>query len=274
MPMITHMGTNNYRHAVKLDAHAHEGFELVFALKGELSYELESGESVEVRGGQFSFMPPGVVHKGKGGYETPCQFCWLIFNPLGKQAGKGTPFSRKELVEINRMYSSFGTTVADFSTNTRNALHRFRMAFYDHYGVNRSSLSLSLLRSLACELIVDSSRHLEEAQSSSKTEYGRAAAEYVEARVFDLITVKEIAEYLGFSPSRTFEIFKHHTGQSPIDYQLRLRIRSAQERLSSSDVSVTRIAYDCGFSSSQYFARIFRRYVGMSPSQYKRSRNE
>ncbi|MDQ8180330.1 helix-turn-helix domain-containing protein [Pelagicoccus sp. SDUM812005] len=270
MPMITHMGTNNYRHAVKLEEHSHVGFELVFALKGSLAYELASGECIEIRGGQFSFMPPSVAHRGRGGYEAPCQFCWMIFNPRHRQAIKGTPFTREELGEIQRRYSSFETSVVDYSTNTRNALHRFRMAFYDHFAPTRSALSLPLLRSLACELIIDSSRHLEQFSVSKKSEYGKAAAEYVEARLFEPVSVNEIAAYLGFSVSRTHELFKDYTGQSPIDYHMRLRVRAAQKRLLAESVAVTRIAHECGFSSSQYFSRIFRRYVGLSPREYRR----
>jgi AraC-like DNA-binding protein len=52
-------------------------------------------------------------------------------------------------------------------------------------------------------------------------------------------------------------------------YLTRLRISRARDLLRSSDHSVTEIAISCGFSSSQYFANVFRRLVGQTPSAFR-----
>jgi hypothetical protein len=50
----------------------------------------------------------------------------------------------------------------------------------------------------------------------------------------------------------------------------RLKIRLGRRLLRSTDLSVTVIAFDCGFASSQYFAKIFRRFQGHEPTHYRR----
>ena len=60
------------------------------------------------------------------------------------------------------------------------------------------------------------------------------------------------------------------TGSSPKDYWLRMRVECAARRLRKSPgLTVTDVAYEFGFSSSQYFATVFRRYLGVSPVEYR-----
>ena len=96
-PLISHMGTNSYTHAVELGFHCHDGYEFVFVIKGELSYETEDGKAFTIRGGEYSFMPPNIKHQPVGGYETPCLSCWIIFNPKVDSKTFDCPFSQEDL---------------------------------------------------------------------------------------------------------------------------------------------------------------------------------
>jgi AraC-like DNA-binding protein len=84
-------------------------------------------------------------------------------------------------------------------------------------------------------------------------------------------TNKSLAQLAGLSSARFHVHFKNVTGCSPKDYLLRQRVARAAARLKERpDLTVTRVAHDTGFSSSQYFATVFRRYAGMSPMDYRR----
>ena len=61
------------------------------------------------------------------------------------------------------------------------------------------------------------------------------------------------------------------TGMSPNNYLLRLRLCRAMNMLRETDMSVTEIAFACGFNDSNYFTSRFHREVGMSPLKYRRS---
>ena len=66
--------------------------------------------------------------------------------------------------------------------------------------------------------------------------------------------------------------FKEEMGQTPADHVLRRKVDLAKERLFASEATITQIAMHFGFSTSQHFATAFRRYVGLSPLAYRRSR--
>jgi methylphosphotriester-DNA--protein-cysteine methyltransferase len=76
--------------------------------------------------------------------------------------------------------------------------------------------------------------------------------------------------WLDCRPSISPGAFKQSTGVPPHRYQLNLRIARARALLESTDTAVTEIAFDVGYESSQALARLFRREVGLSPSDYRR----
>ncbi len=66
-------------------------------------------------------------------------------------------------------------------------------------------------------------------------------------------------------------LFKQHTGLSPNQYLLEIRIRKAQSLLTNTALSVQRISEETGFESTFYFSRFFKRRVGLSPLNYRKA---
>lgn len=65
-------------------------------------------------------------------------------------------------------------------------------------------------------------------------------------------------------------IFKAETDFSPMQYVTRLRLGEAQNLLINTDLSVTEIAAAVGYNDSNYFQKVFRRNVGLTPGNYRR----
>lgn len=64
-------------------------------------------------------------------------------------------------------------------------------------------------------------------------------------------------------------MFREQTGQTPADYLQRLRIEQAERLLTETRTPIVRIALDCGFCSSQYFARVLARHTRKSPTRFR-----
>lgn len=75
------------------------------------------------------------------------------------------------------------------------------------------------------------------------------------------------------SRSNLMRVFRKATGQTPIEYLVRLRIQRAMELLRNTNLSITEIAHEVGFNDSNYFTRQFRRIVGESPSRFRQIRS-
>lgn len=73
------------------------------------------------------------------------------------------------------------------------------------------------------------------------------------------------------SKARFYEAFHADTGETPAAYLLRRRLEESMIGLVKSNFSVGHIADRFGFSSIQGFSKVFRRYVGLAPTEYRRT---
>jgi len=97
------------------------------------------------------------------------------------------------------------------------------------------------------------------------------ALEYISANYTEAITLKEIAAASGLSTFRIAHLLKESTGRTALQNILYLRIQEARHLLEASEMSCSEIAYETGFGDQSYFIRQFRKGMGITPSQYRRS---
>jgi len=86
----------------------------------------------------------------------------------------------------------------------------------------------------------------------------------------DQLSLQSLAQESGYSRVHFVRMFRAATGRSPHNYLLNLRIERARELLSNPGLSLTDIALACGFSSHSHFTRVFRQFLGVTPSEYRR----
>lgn len=85
------------------------------------------------------------------------------------------------------------------------------------------------------------------------------------------ITVENIAEAASISRSECFRCFSLFCHTAPMEYVNRYRLQCAAQRLSDTSESIADVCYACGFSSSSYFGKAFRKAYGLTPSEYRHS---
>jgi len=90
------------------------------------------------------------------------------------------------------------------------------------------------------------------------------------ARLSEDITLDELAAEAQLSPFHFVRMFKQSVGVPPRAYLTQLRMERVCELLEMSDLPITEIAFEVGYSSNQVLARVFTKYQHMSPSEYRR----
>ncbi len=131
-----------------------------------------------------------------------------------------------------------------------------------------SYLVVACLLRLVGELI----RHcVEQHHESDHTDrqLGRAYR-LVAERYAQRITLSDLTNVAGMSESSLTRAFKRSSGLTPIEYLIAYRVRQSCRLLQYTDDSVTKIAFDTGFSDSNYFSRKFHELMGLTPVQYRR----
>ena len=88
-----------------------------------------------------------------------------------------------------------------------------------------------------------------------------------------LLTVHQIAEAMNLSPNYLSDLLRIHTGQNTQQHIHEKLINKAKEKLSTTDLSVSEIAYILGFEHSQSFSTLFKKKTKMSPLEFRQSFN-
>ena len=99
----------------------------------------------------------------------------------------------------------------------------------------------------------------------------RRSLELIQARLCEDISLDELATEARLSPFHFARMFKQSLGVPPRVYLTRLRIEKACELLEQTDLPITQIALEVGYSSNQVLARVFLKHMRLSPSDYRRA---
>lgn len=89
---------------------------------------------------------------------------------------------------------------------------------------------------------------------------------FIKINYQDKISISDLSKKLAYSESMLNRKFKKEVHITFNEYLNRYRINKAIELLKNSDYNITEISYMCGYSSAKYFSRVFKKYLGISPS--------
>ncbi|MDG4652126.1 helix-turn-helix domain-containing protein [Chryseobacterium arthrosphaerae] len=92
--------------------------------------------------------------------------------------------------------------------------------------------------------------------------------DYIKRNLHQKLSIDSIAKLAYVSKSNFFKMFKDEFGTSPNDFILQERINKAKELLASQN-SIKETAYQTGFSDTNYFTRVFKQLVGVTPKSYQ-----
>jgi AraC-like DNA-binding protein len=230
---------------------------LIYCLHGK-GYLVLGEERYEVNANQYILLPASSQYMCYWADEDePWTIYWVHFcgNGLGVfnqslnlnsfKGAKQIPFNHKALEVWDFIFESLKQ---DYSVD------------------NLCNASFALYYFLSTFLFVD--KHIYSA-GKENDKLMKKAIDYMQSKLDQKLTVKEIADRLNLSSSHFSNIFKKSTGMSPIDYFIYLKMQKACLLLNSSKGRIKSIAFVLGYDDPFYFSRIFKKHMGISPEQYK-----
>jgi len=97
------------------------------------------------------------------------------------------------------------------------------------------------------------------------------ARRYIMENYYKPLTIEDVAQQLFVSPSHLSRLFREQLDCTVNDYLTRVRIEKAVEIISKPEYSIEQVARAVGFQSQSYFAKVFRKYLGVTPLVYRNS---
>ncbi len=245
-----------------LEDHSHgDMLELCFLDSGKQSYTVE-GKTFDLSGGDMFVTFPRENHGTGGALQEKGTLYWLLlFAPqprrryLGLSPAEGRRLFERFLSVPNRQFRA--------AKSAKKTLQQIFAAFEDDGRLRAVNLKNLLLRFLLDA--IDASEKTRPAVSPAI----RNVQRFIDENADKMLSIKELAKIAGLSQSRLKYRFKTEIGIPPADFIMRQKIERAENLLQNTRQSITQIAMSLGFSTAQYFAAAFRRYVGRTPSEFR-----
>ncbi len=244
----------------RLAAHAHgPSHEICYIARGVAHWWVED-EVHELTTGQLFITGPDERHGAVNAVMGPFVIYWMIVD----LAERGLAAWDQAAGSLRRHW-----------TRTAHAGAQMQDLFDGLLAEHRhdDALAAAQIHALVLEVLVASARACiagPPAPVRTVSPAIRAVLTHMHTAIDAQEDVADWAAIADLAPSVFHPRFQAETGFTPAAYRNHLRVLRAQERLRAGPVSITRLAHDLGFPSSQYFATVFKRFTGLSPQQWRR----
>ncbi|MDD5598838.1 MAG: AraC family transcriptional regulator [Victivallaceae bacterium] len=138
---------------------------------------------------------------------------------------------------------------------------------------DRQRRAVPLIKALAYQVIEDVEHELSPPLTRAERTLKRIM-EYTQQAYHTPVNRASISAELKINPSSLSRIFKENTGTDFNAYLNQLRMEKAEFILKNYDLPVEKVADQCGFTSSNYFIKAFKKYFGTTPGKFRSFRND
>ncbi len=253
--------------AENLPAHRHKtAYEICYIAHGTVDWWVED-RVFEVDPGCVFLTMPGETHGGLHDIMNPCELFWVQVEWPQAEALPGLTLA--ETVSLAQNYS--GIEKRHFPGVPEVPI-LFKRIVEEHR--NPSDYSAIVVRTALVELMVSVMRSYELQRQRCGTDLGhtkpiRLALQWIDQNLGYDLKIDEIAGQVGLSSTVFYKRFHEEVHVTPGEYLTQRRIHQAKVLLTDPAQSITAIAHALGYSSSQYFATIFKKITGVTPRVYR-----
>ncbi len=266
VPGLQTLGRYRYSAADRgLPIHRHDdGLEICYLERGHQIYRC-GGQRFELRGGDCYLTFPNEPHDTAKAPQDKGILYWMVVDyregqgPLGPLRGEKAGHIREALLSIPRRHFHLGREVKPLLEKLLTAV-RGRESFWE------IKAGTALIDYLLMVIEIGGRSAVKEPSPLIQD-----LILYIEGNVEERLTIADLAEHCSLSASRLKNRFRTETGIPPAEFILRKKIDAACRLLEETGRSITEIAMQLGFSSSQYFATVFRRYTRNNPKAHGRA---
>ncbi|UVI28339.1 AraC family transcriptional regulator [Paenibacillus spongiae] len=242
--------------------HWHEFYELEFIVEGEGEHLL-NGQSYPLAKGYLFLVTPSDFHEIIPVKDKALKLYNVKFSEetLGASlrnllfVNRECFMARFEGTEFDRMNDEFARLIEESANK----------------GIGSELLMRGGLERILIDLLRAVTNGRQERAGTKIDSSIQEALIYIHHHYREPLTLEKVSAQSGLSPNYFSECFHKATGSSFRSYMQSLRLRAAIALVSSSEISVTEICYNCGFNSYTHFIRAFKQKYGMAPNAYRKS---
>ena len=260
-----------------LDWHRNEGMEFHFLESGTMPYAQENTETV-LTPGHLTITRPWEAHKVGNPNIGMGKFYWVIID-LGVRRPhqewvwpEWITLTKQDLARLTTILRQNEKSVWKTNQKVRDCFSRINKAVNeDKNGSNASRIRLltNYLLILLLDLLDTHDVVLNETLIDSSRSV-RLFLNELEKNLSEAWTIEQMAHSAGVGLTRFTHHCKQLTNLTPMRYLTMKRLEvSKKTLLENKDLTIAEVAYICGFTTSQYFSTVFKKYEKCAPNEYR-----
>ncbi len=252
--------------------HTSECIRIYYVLEGKFEWVLQNKHYI-LYPGDVAVILPGQSFQGKHDFLDIGTLSWIniqvdrIESTMRLVLGKWSGLSESERLTIGRILHLRHTPVLVKMKAVNTILQLIQTELFQQqigYTTRVNQLIDELMISIARQSTFQNIRQRDFSQAIIKLEQA------LRENLAHQWTVEEMAAMVGLGTTAFTEKAKNHTGFSPLNYLINIRISEAMKLLKKQNMKVTDIALDTGFYSSQHFSTTFKKLTGYTPGEYRK----
>lgn len=260
-----------------LDVHCNEGLEFTYLARGKTAFEVD-GKSWLLRKGDMTITRPWQFHRVGNPTIGASRLIWLIIDVDVRRPNQPWQWpdwlmcAPRDLSRLTDLLRHNEQPVWQASDEIARCFNRLDLLLQDQQPAEsqtRLTLYLNELIITLMEMLDRSHIPLDQHLATTERVVEMFLAElpkHLEARW----TLTAMAQECGLSRSQFSTYCKQITNMTPIEYLNSCRVEYASRLLAENpQLSITDVAYACGFNSSQYFATAFQAFKGRTPTKFR-----
>lgn len=245
----------------QMPLHWHRPCEIVRVISGKLTVYMNEDE-VTAGPNEIVFVNQEIIH---GYFPTDCVYEVIDFD--ADEILLRTSLCK----DILHTFASNKISILPFHPARDADLYRITNRLFALASIQSSEqdlLILSTLFELLGTIYVDH-HYKDNTKSSTNVKMFKPLLDFIEKSYMNPITLDEMAQVSGMAINRFASSFRDFFRQTPIEYLNSYRMERACIFLINTNLSITEIAYQCGFNDSSYFVKVFKKYKKMTPKKYR-----
>lgn len=181
-------------------------------------------------------------------------------------------YELKETQKINELFFQAGKGISIIGkTNKQIAKKLEKLLLKKDFEVIIGLFEILSLLSESQDRVYINNEAYSTAHKDSKKDRLSEVFQYVNENYKKDIVLIEIAAIANMTPTSFCRMFKLKTKKSFVEYLNEIRVSKACKFLLETDLSMSEIAYECGYKTASNFNKLFKKFMGMTPSEFKKS---
>lgn len=241
--------------------HYHNSFELYYLIKGTRNYVIND-EYYSLIKGDMVLIKPGILHKASGGaYDR------ILINFTPNYLN--TYFSPKAISVLLKCFDKEFFTIPFEHRNKVVSLIEKISVLLGEEKEELTFIYITELLNLLCEI----TNQLSESEEKRIEDENliEKILHYINKSYADIENISQISDKFFITKQHLCRIFKNATNTSVVEYLNRVKIKKACSLLEDSEKSILEISLLCGFNSSVYFCKIFKKLMNFTPTEYRKN---